>query len=105
MDKKQFNKNWPINRSGQIRPENSFVSIYRHTVEYCIKSKFPVYKPLRYKYDDDEFKNDDFLSLYVPYNEPAKVFIENIDSFDMARKIKNTEEKVLVLNLASDRNS
>jgi uncharacterized protein (TIGR02452 family) len=91
--------------SSKKRIKNPFIAIYQHTIEHCIKSKFPVYKPLRYSYSSDEFEDNNFLAQYISFNEPAKVLLENIDSFDMARKMNISEGRILVLNLASDTSS
>ncbi|AUL77498.3 hypothetical protein QJ856_gp0030 [Tupanvirus deep ocean] len=84
------------------RTDNPLVSIYQHTIEYCREQRFPVYRPLKYDLTSNDFNDENILSKVVPFDKPAMVLVENIDSFDMARKMNNTESKVMVLNLASD---
>ncbi|XWV25705.1 hypothetical protein QJ857_gp0031 [Tupanvirus soda lake] len=86
----------------QNRLDNPLVSIYQHTIEYCRKEHFPVYRPCKYDFASSDFSDDVILSKVVPFENPAMVLVENIDSFDMARKLNNTDTKVMVLNLASD---
>lgn len=94
-----------------FRNENPNVKIYLHTVEYCKKARFPVYKPLKYYYDNEEFSSNVLLKPATFASKPL-VLVENIDSFDMARKIhfsinstNKDHQQVLVLNLASDTKS
>lgn len=81
------------------------LDVYRHTVQYCIKCEFPVCEPILYNYNSDEFKNEKFLESYIPFNEPAKIEILDMDSFDMAQKMNDNDGKILVLNLASETRS
>lgn len=98
--------NYIMNPSNQInnknKSKNTLISIYQHTINYCNKQKFPVYKSLKYDLDNEYFSNDIFLSDIIPFDNPAMILIENIDSFDMARKMNNTESLIMVLNLASN---
>lgn len=94
MDKKHSYMNWSS--------KNPYISIYQDTVTHCVNCKFLVHEPLKYNYDSDEFTNDNFLAQYVPFDKLAKILVENIDSFDMARNMNSKVERVLVLNLASD---
>lgn len=82
--------------------KNFYISVYNHTIQHCAKMNFLVYRPLKYSYNSNEFRYNNSLFNYNPSNEPAKILIENIDSFDMARRMN--KEKILVLNLASDIN-
>src|SRR5437773_738123 len=90
---KIFKKNKP-------REENPYVKIFEHTVEYCRKARFPVYKPVKYSSNADELMDANLLIPAEIFNNPALV-VANIDSFDMARNM-DANEKIMVLNLASD---
>ena len=83
----------------------SNVSIFQHTIEHCKRICLPVFVPLKHRYDDPEFLDERILSLVVPNIQPATVYVENMDSFDMARKMSSLYPyqagKILVLNLAS----
>ncbi len=76
------------------------VKIFRHTVDYCKKTSFPVFVPFKHRFDDPEFSDAKILGAIVP-NQPAEIIVANMDSFDMARQMENGTGKILVLNLAS----
>lgn len=80
------------------------VSIYNHTVAYCNKIKLPAPKSFVYNYEAKEFKLDEIFKNKIKLNKPAEIIVENIDSFDMARKIGDLNGLPLVLNLASHQN-
>ncbi len=61
----------------------SLVGIYKDTVDHCLISKFPVKNATKYDFKDLEFEK----KCHRVFEEPAKVFIENTDSFEMAKKI------------------
>lgn len=81
----------------------ALISVYMNTVAYCKKAKLPLAKSSEYSYFDAEFNDTIFFATNKPLDQPARVLVENIDSFDMAKKIGAvTDDRVLVLNLASD---
>lgn len=85
---------------------NQLIAIYKHTIDYCIKKRFPVYKPIKYQYDLEDFNDNKILSTQMANLDPTdqpKIFVENIDSFDMA--IKMGKDNILILNLASSKKS
>lgn len=77
------------------------VDIYQHTIEYCKKAGFPVFVSLKHSYYDPQFSDEKILSLMEPNNQPAQILVENIDSFDLAIKMDDGFNKIMVLNLAS----
>lgn len=104
MDPKTIKEN--IKTVGQkhnyVKSDNPLISIYRHTIEYCCKQKFNVYEPIKYDLTSQNFFIENILDKIIPFDKPAIVLVENIDSFDMARNINNVDSKVMVLNLASE---
>jgi len=81
---------------------NSNIAIYKHTIEYCRHVRFPLFEPLKYKYDSPDFDQSQIVQLAERYDNPAIILVENIDSFDMARKMNGLNGRTLVLNLASN---
>ena len=81
---------------------NPLVAIYQHTVNYCRKARFPVPNAVKYNNGQAEFNDENLLSTKQKFPQPAQIIVENIDSFDMARKMADGNSPVLVLNLASN---
>lgn len=78
------------------------IKIYRDTIEYCKKIRFPVSTPLKYSYFEHEFAGNNILSLTTPNSNPAKIIVANMDSFDLARQMEDGTGRIMVLNLASN---
>ena len=93
------------------------IEIYEHTKKICRELNFPPEPSVKYDYGSPHF-SDYFIFDQIPSpNYVPLIIVENIDSFDMARKIithetKNSDtiipdsnttdnKKILVLNLAS----
>ena len=121
----------PYNRRPERRnTENPLVSIYYDTVRRCRNMKLPIYTPIKYRYDTVEFSGDGIFNgpaastaptavhttpeaaanppataaatVVPPAPAAVSVEVENMDSFDMARKMgMDHNDLVLVLNLAS----
>jgi len=78
------------------------ILIYQHTLNYCTKKKFPIELPIKYSSSDLEFNDNIFLADKPMFDNPANIFVDNIDSFEMAIKMHRSDNIPLVLNLASD---
>jgi len=83
------------------------ISIYKHTVNYCNKEIFPVDDPVKYDYRSIDLTDDVIFGRFGQYDRPVVVAVLNIDSFDLARQMNRSTQtnNILVLNLASDKNS
>lgn len=90
------------NRSRRTHYKDSmmitYINIYQDTLDYCSCMNFSVEPPI--KYTHDEFP-ENFLMNILPHDQTAKIIVDNIDSFEMARNM-DSHNRVLVLNLASD---
>lgn len=81
--------------------QSANIAIYNHTIQYCKKASFPAFIPFKHCYTDPDFSNEEILKEAVKYNLPAKILVENKDSFDLAREMEDGSGKIMVLNLAS----
>lgn len=77
------------------------IAIYQHTIQYCKQISFPVFVPFKHYFDDIDFSDEKILPLNSASTQPAKILVENVDSFDLARTMENGTGKIMVLNLAS----
>jgi uncharacterized protein (TIGR02452 family) len=78
------------------------IAIWLDTLSYCSKYKTKHEPAIKYSYLDKKFSS--ILQGFKPSDKPAKIYIENMDSFDMARVLCDYGSKPLVLNLASFEN-
>jgi uncharacterized protein (TIGR02452 family) len=81
------------------------VSVFRDTVNYCKKINFALQPAIKYDQFDTEFLENEFLEGKIAFDGQPIIFVDNIDSFDMAIKIGETNSPILVLNLASSSTS
>lgn len=91
-------------RSNKYDEERTrLINIFKQNLKFCEDMKFKVFTPIKYNFTDIR---SDLINSCVPFDQPAEVVIENIDSLEMARTMYSTinnQSQVLVLNLASDR--
>jgi len=78
------------------------ILIYQHTLNHCMKKKFPVEFPIKYLFTNPEFNDNIFLINKPMFDTHTSIFVDNIDSFEMAIKMHTSDNIPLVLNLASD---
>jgi uncharacterized protein (TIGR02452 family) len=101
------------------------VDIWLDTLNFCKKYQTEWEEAIEYSYIQTDFgyvfRDNDYVEIKLnspqahfakvltenvdpnmPYAKPATIFVENVDSFDMARSMAlRTKTKPLVLNLAS----
>jgi len=76
--------------------KNKFIKIYQDTVRYFQINKIPIKESKLYNLKDfSEYK-------FEKKEEKCVIFVENIDTLDMAEKYTNKGLNVLCLNMASD---
>lgn len=77
------------------------IEIYQNTQKICKEICFPLENPIKYSHMSSHFTSDSILNKFVSPNYKPLIFVDNIDSFDMARNMTNSTGRILVLNLAS----
>ena len=82
---------------------NKNIEIYQHTKTICKKLNFPLERAIKYDYNAPDFSDDYIFNKFSSPNYNPSIIVDNIDSFDMARKmiVPTDNNKILVLNLAS----
>jgi uncharacterized protein (TIGR02452 family) len=89
---------------GQIamnHKSKQLAEIYSDTVAYCASHALLVHPPIKYNYLLPEMDDNEVMLVAIPFNKRPMIIVENVDSFEMATKMKNGKGPVLVLNLAS----
>lgn len=77
---------------------NPLISVFEDTIFRCKKARFRLQPSVKYSFLSEDFSDQKLLAAKMTVVQSPVVIIENIDSFDMARKM---DSKVMVLNLAS----
>lgn len=98
--KKLVHKNSKRSHSGNANTREARVEIYEDTIQYCTTLDLPTIDPIKYAFDEEPFVDDLFLQDKTKIGRPL-IHVANQDSFEMAIKIGHP--KVMVLNMASDR--
>ena len=86
------------NMTEKAERQQYLIDVYRDTISRYTVSNFLVHKSIKYNYDSTDFN----IMYGRAFESPAKIIVENIDTFELARKLK---ENVMVLNLASHINA